>query len=182
MIFQELNLFPWRTVRKNVEFGLEYNNLPNDNRKKTSDYYLQLVNLEEWADRYPHELSGGMKQRVAIARALAPNPHILLMDEPFGALDAQTRNLMQSELLTIWEKTKKTIIFVTHNIDESVFLSDRIIILSPRPASIKKIFDIKLKRPRERTNAQFQKYRKKILKEIVHPRRDTECGGVNGIL
>lgn len=174
MIFQELNLFPWRTVRKNVEFGLEYSNTPPDDRKKISDYYLQLVNLEEWADRYPHELSGGMKQRVAIARALALDPHTLLMDEPFGSLDAQTRNLMQNELLTIWEKTKKTIIFVTHNIDESVFLSDRVIILSSRPATVKKILEIKLKRPRERTSAKFQNHRKKILREIALVRKYKE--------
>ncbi|HUU76116.1 MAG TPA: ABC transporter ATP-binding protein [Methanoregulaceae archaeon] len=166
MIFQEYSLFPWRTVKDNILFGLEVRNVPKAERKKTTDTYLALVGLSEFADSYPYELSGGMRQRVAVARALAVNPGVLLMDEPFGALDAQTRNRMQKELLDIWEKTKKTIIFVTHSVDEAVFLADRIVVLTPRPGRIREIIPIDLPRPRDRTSDDFLRIRRCVLNLI----------------
>ncbi|MEM2901238.1 MAG: ABC transporter ATP-binding protein [Candidatus Bathyarchaeia archaeon] len=169
MVFQDLALFPWRTVRGNVEFGLEFKGLSIEEMRRVSSHYLQLVGLEGWEDKYPHELSGGMKQRVAIARALAPGPEVLLMDEPFTALDAQTRNLMQSELVYIWKATGKTILFVTHNIDEAVYLADRIVVLTPRPASVKNVYSVGLKRPRDRTSLKFQRLRRRVLEEMAFP-------------
>jgi len=167
MVFQEFALFPWRTVRKNIEFGLEYRGIPPQERRELSDKYIQLVKLEGWEDRYSHELSGGMKQRVAIARALANDPEVLLMDEPFGSLDSQTRNALQTELLDIWEKTGKTIIFVSHNIDEAVYLADRVVVLKDLPARIKDILTIEIPRPRDRTSTSFQKVRKGLLAEVL---------------
>jgi len=166
MVFQEFALFPWRTVIKNVEFGLEIKGLPKNERRKKALEYIDLVNLEGFEDAHPRELSGGMKQRVGIARALANEPDVLLMDEPFGSLDAQTRNIMQRELLGIWEKTGKTIIFVTHSVDEALFLSDRVIVLTARPASVKKEFKIDLPRPRDRAGEEFAKIRHQILAEV----------------
>lgn len=166
MVFQEFTLFPWRTVRKNVEFGLEYEGMSPSDRLKSSETYVRLVGLSGWEDKYPYELSGGMKQRVAIARALANNPKILLMDEPFASVDAQTRNILQGELLRIWEETGKTIVFVTHNIDEAVYLAERVIVLTSPPAKKKRVHQIELKRPRNRTGSEFTKVREKILKEI----------------
>ncbi len=148
IILQGYALFPWRTVRKNVEFGLEIKKVPKSQRKDISDKYIELVGLNEFEDRYPYELSGGMKQRVAIARALAYNPEVLLMDEPFAAVDAQTREVLQDELLRIWEETNKTIIFVTHSIDEAVALADRVAVMSSNPGVIKEIVEVKLPRPR----------------------------------
>ncbi|MFC6334384.1 ABC transporter ATP-binding protein [Paenibacillus septentrionalis] len=144
-VFQQYALFPWKTARGNIEFGLEAKGIPKREWRAQSDHYLDLVGLKSFADRYPHELSGGMKQRVAIARSLAFNPDVLLMDEPFAALDAQTRETLQSELLRIWEKTKKTIIFITHGIDEAVYLGQRVVILSANPGRVKKIVEIPLK-------------------------------------
>ncbi|WP_083995167.1 ABC transporter ATP-binding protein [Caryophanon latum] len=144
-VFQQYALFPWKTARGNIEFGLEAKGIPKKDWKEQGDHYLELVGLSKFADRYPHELSGGMKQRVAIARSLAFNPDVLLMDEPFAALDAQTRETLQAELLRIWQKTKKTIIFITHGIDEAVYLGERVVVLSPNPGTVKKIVDIPLK-------------------------------------
>ncbi len=144
-VFQQYALFPWKTARGNIEFGLEAKGVPKKEWKEQAAYYLDLVGLKHFADRYPHELSGGMKQRIAIARSLAFNPDVLLMDEPFAALDAQTRETLQSELLRIWEKTRKTIIFITHGIDEAVYLGQRVVVLSPNPGTVKKIVDIPLK-------------------------------------
>ena len=124
IVFQQYALLPWKTARGNIEFGLEAKGIPKSEWRESADYYLDLVGLKSFADRYPHELSGGMKQRVAIARSLAFNPDVLLMDEPFAALDAQTRETLQTELLRIWEKTGKTIIFITHGIDEAVYLGE----------------------------------------------------------
>ena len=166
MIFQEYSLFPWRTIRDNIAFGLEIRDVPKTERAEAVDTYLSLVGLAEFADSYPYELSGGMRQRVAVARALAINPGILLMDEPFGALDAQTRNKMQRELLDIWEKTKKTIIFVTHSVDEAVFLADRVVVLTPRPGRIREVIPIDLPRPRDRTSADFLRIRRFVLSLI----------------
>ena len=145
IVFQQYALFPWKTARGNIEVGLEAKGIPKSQWKEQSNHYLELVGLSKFADRYPHELSGGMKQRVAIARSLAFNPDVLLMDEPFAALDAQTRESLQTELLRIWEKTKKTIIFITHGIDEAVYLGQRVVVLSPNPGRVKKIVDIPLK-------------------------------------
>jgi len=166
MVFQEFALFPWRSVRKNVEFGMEVSKIPKEERRERAERYIEIVGLENFADSRVHELSGGMKQRVGIARALVNSPDVLLMDEPFGALDAQTRNIMQAGLLRIMEKTNKTIVFITHSVDEAVYLSDRIVVLSKRPAVIKEIIDIPWPRPRDRACAEFTALRKKILAEL----------------
>jgi NitT/TauT family transport system ATP-binding protein len=164
IVMQGYALFPWRTVRKNVEFGLEIKKVPSKDRKEISQQYIELVGLKNFEDRYPHELSGGMKQRVAIARALAYDPEVLLMDEPFAAVDAQTREVLQEELLRIWEKTRKTIVFVTHGIDEAVFLADRVAVMTANPGTIKEIVTINLPRPRDgiRSSADFGWVRHKI--------------------
>ncbi|MDR1955054.1 MAG: ABC transporter ATP-binding protein [Candidatus Methanoplasma sp.] len=166
MVFQDFALFPWRSVRKNVEFGLEIAGVPKEERREKAEKYIKLAGLEKFIDARVHELSGGMKQRVGIARALVGHPDVILMDEPFGALDAQTRNIMQVQLLKILEKTDQTIIFVTHSVDEAVFLSDRIIVLTKRPASIIEIIDIPWPRPRDRADPEFTALRKKILTEL----------------
>jgi NitT/TauT family transport system ATP-binding protein len=147
-IMQGYALFPWRTVTRNVAYGLEVKHVPRKNRPAICKEFIELVGLQGFEDRFPNELSGGMRQRVAIARSLAYDPQVLLMDEPFAAVDAQTRETLQDELLSIWEKTKKTIIFVTHSIEEAVLLADRVVVMTPRPGKIKKVVDIKLPRPR----------------------------------
>jgi len=166
MVFQEYSLFPWRTVLDNVAFGLELKGVPAAERQARGRQYLKMVGLERFEARYPHELSGGMKQRVAIARALVNDPRALLMDEPFGALDAQTRNIMQSELLRIWEEKRKTVVFVTHSVDEAIYLADRIVIMSARPGRIKDIIEISLPRPRNRTSSAVNQIRDRILCDI----------------
>jgi NitT/TauT family transport system ATP-binding protein len=148
IVLQGYALFPWRTVRKNIEYGLEVKKIPRSERRLISDKYIELVELNGFEDRYPHELSGGMKQRVAIARALAFDPEVLLMDEPFAAVDAQTRETLQDELLRVWEKTNKTIIFITHSIEEAVFLADRVVVMSSNPGAIRCFLNIDLPRPR----------------------------------
>lgn len=148
VVFQQYALFPWLTVRKNVEFGLKIKGLGKDEIRETADKYIKMVDLEKFADSYPKELSGGMKQRVAIARAYAVNPEVLLMDEPFGALDAQTRTQLQSELVTTWEEEKKTCFFITHDVEEAVMLATRVVIMSARPGRIKEIVDINIPHPR----------------------------------
>jgi NitT/TauT family transport system ATP-binding protein len=162
-VFQEYSLFPWRNVIDNIAFGLEMKGIPKDDRYRIAEQYLDLVNLSQFKTSYPSELSGGMRQRIAVARALALEPVLLLMDEPFGALDAQTRNMLQKELLDIWDKTKKTIIFITHSVDEAVFLADRIIVLTPRPGRICQIFPVELNRPRDRTSVEFAQVRRQVL-------------------
>jgi NitT/TauT family transport system ATP-binding protein len=166
MIFQEYSLYPWRTVLDNVTFGLELQSMGKEEARTKAIEFLRLVGLEEFIYRYPYELSGGMRQRVAVARALAIEPKILLMDEPFGALDAQTRNNLQIELLVIWQKTKKTVIFVTHSVDEAVFLSDRIVVLTPRPGHICEIIRIDYPRPRDRTSSESVGVRRHVLELI----------------
>src|SRR5580700_4941419 len=144
LVFQQYALFPWRTAQKNVEFGLEAKGVPSRERADRAKHFLAMVGLAEFHDRYPHELSGGMKQRVAIARSLAYDPDVLLMDEPFAALDAQTREILQGELLRIWEESGKTIVFITHGIDEAVYLGQRVAVMTSRPGRIKQVIDIPL--------------------------------------
>jgi NitT/TauT family transport system ATP-binding protein len=141
IVFQHFALFPWKTVRANVLYGLERAGLPRDERERLAQEYISMVGLSGFEDSYPSQLSGGMKQRTAIARTLAIDPKILLMDEPFGALDAQTRSLMQAELLRIWQQTRKTVVFVTHDVQEAVFLAGRVAVMSARPGRIKTIVD-----------------------------------------
>lgn len=173
VVFQGYALFPWLTVLQNVETGLEIRGVPKKKRQETALEFIHMVGLQSFANRYPHELSGGMKQRVAIARSLAYDPDVLLMDEPFGALDAQTREILQTELLRIWEASKKTIIFITHSLDEAIYLSDRVAIMTTRPGKIKRIIDIPLERPRQfeiRNSEEFVKLRYEaweVLKDEV---------------
>jgi NitT/TauT family transport system ATP-binding protein len=148
MVFQSYTLFPWLTVKGNVEFGPRLKGLPSSERARLAQDYLEMVGLKGFENSYPKELSGGMMQRVAIARALANDPEVLLMDEPFGALDAQTRTIMQELLVNLWQRTPKTIIFVTHDIDEALFISDRVYIMTARPGRIKQVLNVELPRPR----------------------------------
>ena len=148
MVFQSYTLFPWLTVRQNVEFGLKRRGMPAARRKEIVDYYVNEVGLAGFADNYAKQLSGGMMQRVAIARALANDPQILLMDEPFGALDSQTRLQMQQLLLRVWGNSKKTVLFVTHDIDEAILLGDRVYVVGAKPGRIKQILDVPIERPR----------------------------------
>jgi len=166
MVFQEGALFPWLKVIDNVEFGLKMAGIPKDERRQISERYLDMMQLTKFADSYTYQLSTGMKQRVAIARALAMDPEILLMDEPFAALDSQTRDLLLVELQLIWERTKKTIIFVTHNISESVILGNRVVVFKNRPSKIKKEFVIDYRRPRLAEDANLQKYYHQIIEEL----------------
>lgn len=174
VVFQGYALFPWRTVLENIAFGLEVRGVPRAERQRIAGEYLELVGLAGFGHRYPHELSGGMKQRVAIARSLAYRPDVLLMDEPFAALDAQTREILQVELLRIWEQYRKTIVFITHSLDEAIFLSDRIVVMTRRPGTVKQIIDVPLPRPRapELRHAEaFVRLRQQawdILKDEVH--------------
>jgi NitT/TauT family transport system ATP-binding protein len=148
MVFQQFGLLPWRTVLSNVEFGLEIEGAPREQCFEVAQKYLELVGLKGFDDYYPHQISGGMQQRVGIARALSKKPDILLMDEPFGAVDAQTREQLQEELLKIWAQTDTTVIFVTHSIDEAIYLSDRVVVMQSRPGRIKEEFAVDLPRPR----------------------------------
>jgi len=172
MVFQEYSLFPWRTILDNVAFGLELKGVSKDERYDKARRYLKTVGLEGFENSYPHELSGGMKQRVAIVRALVNNPKALFMDEPFGALDAQTRNVMQSELLRIWQEQQKTVIFVTHSVDEAIYLADRVVIMSARPGQINEVLEIEIPRPRVRTSSEVNRYRERILQDLKSLRKD----------
>jgi NitT/TauT family transport system ATP-binding protein len=170
MVFQGYTLFPWLTVKKNVMFGLEVNGHGKLEAERQAQQWLQLVGLERFADAYPHQLSGGMKQRVAIVRALANQPRILLMDEPFGALDAQTRGRMQAHLLEIWRKIDITIVFITHDLDEAIFLGDRILVLSAHPGEVLELIEVPV--PRQRSTAQMISpaflATKARLEELIH--------------
>lgn len=148
VVFQQYALFPWMTVKKNVMFGLNLQGIKNQEAEEIAMRYIKMVQLEDFANHYPKELSGGMKQRVAIARAYAVNPSVLLMDEPFGALDAQTRTQLQTELLETWEKEQKTCFFITHDVEEAIILAQKVIIMSARPGRIKEIVDINIPYPR----------------------------------
>ena len=165
-MFQMPSLYPWRTVQQNVVLGFEIKGMPRAKYLQEATHLLKLVGLSKFADLYPKELSGGQGQRAEIARALSTNPSVLLLDESLAHLDAQTRNYMQGELLDIWQKTGKTIIFVTHSVDEAVFLGDRVLLLTAQPGSIKNAFSIPLSRPRDRTSSNFVKIRATILEEL----------------
>ncbi|MBC7961611.1 MAG: ABC transporter ATP-binding protein [Steroidobacteraceae bacterium] len=164
MVFQEHRLIPWLTVEQNVAFGL--NSLDNGQRDTVVREHLELVGLAAFVKALPHQLSGGMSQRVAIARALVNNPQVLLLDEPFGALDALTRIQMQQEILRIWEVERTTMVLVTHDIDEAIFLGDRVVIMSSRPGTVKKIVPVQLPRPRDRSSYDFVRIRKEIYAEF----------------
>jgi len=165
MLFQEFALFPWRSIIGNVGWALEVQGVPKEKRIEIAERYLKLVGLLQFKDHYPGELSGGMKQRVALARVLAFEPQVLLMDEPFGALDAQTRELMQEELNAIWQQTRRTVLFVTHDIEEAIYLSDRVIVFTARPGRLKEEVRIDLPRPRGievKKDPAFLAYRNRI--------------------
>ena len=151
MVFQEQSIFPWMNVRDNVSYGLRMRNIPGKQCKEIADHHIQLIGLTKFADSYPCQLSGGMKQRVSVARALANDPEILLMDEPFGALDEQNRIILQQELLRIWEENRKTTVFITHSIDEALVLSDRVMVMTAQPGRMKTMIPIDLPRPRDIT-------------------------------
>ncbi|MDP9159960.1 MAG: ABC transporter ATP-binding protein [Acidobacteriota bacterium] len=166
LIFQELGLFPWLTVAQNVEFGMKMKDIPKGQRQERTQYYLRLVHLLNFKDSYIHQLSGGMRQRVALARALATEPDVLLMDEPFAALDAQTRDLLHDELEKIWAETGRTIIFVTHNVREAVRLGDRVALLTFRPGRVRREYNIDLPRPRHLEDVSVAKCAREILDDL----------------
>jgi len=170
MVFQGYTLFPWLTVKKNVMFGLEVNGKDKHDAEQQALQWLQLIGLEKFADAYPNQLSGGMKQRVAIVRALANQPRILLMDEPFGALDAQTRCRMQVHLLEIWRKIDITIVFITHDLDEAIFLADRILVLSAHPGQVQELIEVPVPRPRNTRQIVSPEFiaTKARLEELIH--------------
>ena len=181
VVFQDFaQLFPWRTALGNVTFGLEMKGLPKDERDKIAREQLRLVKLEKFTSSYPHHLSGGMQQRVAIARALAYNPSVLLMDEPFAALDAMTRDDMQRLLADVWRETRKTVIYVTHNVAEAVYLADRVVVMSAHPGTVKKIVKIDLPRPRDPLSVEFVECQKELLGYLGHDVAETPTTGANG--
>jgi NitT/TauT family transport system ATP-binding protein/sulfonate transport system ATP-binding protein len=167
MVFQDYALFPWMTVRQNISFGPRQRHLAREEIDRTTDEFVRMVGLERFADRYPNQLSGGMKQRVAIARVLANNANILLMDEPFGALDALTREQLQNELLQIWKRTGVTTIFVTHSVEEAVLLADRVLVMSAGPGRIDSDFRIELPRPRDVSSPEFNALRRDVARRLT---------------
>ncbi len=174
MVFQEFALFPWLTVEDNVGFGLDVAGISSKDRATIVAEHLALVRLSRFAKSYPSELSGGMKQRVALARALAVDPEVLLMDEPFGALDAYTRNNLQRELLRIWEQQRKTVLFVTHSIEEAVYLADKVVVMAGRPGSVRAIIDIKAARPRDESDPEVIALRAQIRKLVLDASEDEQ--------
>ncbi|OIQ86372.1 aliphatic sulfonates import ATP-binding protein SsuB [mine drainage metagenome] len=171
MVFQGYTLFPWLTVKKNIMFGLEMNNISASEAGREAALWLELIGLEKFANAYPHELSGGMKQRVAIARALINQPRILLMDEPFGALDAQSRAKMQAHLLEIWRNIDITIVFITHDLDEAIFLADRILVLKAHPGEVQELIEVPVPRPRSAEQSASAEFlaTKARLEALIHP-------------
>lgn len=171
MVFQGYSLFPWLTVKKNVMFGPQMTGRSRDQAERDALLWLELVGLERFADSYPHQLSGGMRQRVAIARALVNEPRILLMDEPFGALDAQTRSRMQAHLIEIWRNVDVTVLFITHDLDEAIFLADRILVLKANPGEIQEIIEVPVPRPRSSSQFATPEFlsTKARLEELIHP-------------
>ncbi len=185
-VFQQYALFPWRTALSNIEYPLQVRGIAEFERKEKAERLLALIGLEGFGKWLPNQLSGGMQQRVAIARSLSTDPEVLLMDEPFAALDTQTRELLQGELLRIWEGIKNTVVFVTHSIEEAVFLADRVVVMTARPGKVKCIVDIELARPRDentRSGNQFGEYRRRIWEalkdEVNKAQQDWELSAVN---
>lgn len=179
MVFQEFDqLFPWRNVIGNITYALKVSGVKKEERKKQAMHFLEMVNLKDFARAFPHQLSGGMKQRAAIARSLALNPEILLMDEPFGSLDAQTRSILQAELVRIWQRVGSTIIFITHNIQEAILLGDRVMVMSTAPGKIKDIVDVDIKRPRLPETPEFMKLWHKLY-GLLETKRFGENGKEN---
>jgi NitT/TauT family transport system ATP-binding protein len=176
VVFQEVGLFGWLTARRNVEFGLAMKGQSRRDQRARAEAMLELTGMRRFADRYPNELSGGMKQRVGLARALAPDPQILLMDEPFAALDAQSRSLMQHEVLKVWKTTGKTIVFVTHAVDEALILADRVIVMSANPGRVKEDVRVTLPRPRDDTSDEFITLEKHLREMILAEARAIEFG------
>jgi NitT/TauT family transport system ATP-binding protein len=176
MVFQGYSLFPWLTVKKNVMFGPEMNGRGRDEAERDARLWLDLVGLDKFADAYPHQLSGGMRQRVAIARALVNQPRILLMDEPFGALDAMTRARMQTHLLDIWRNIDITVLFITHDLDEAIFLADRILVLKAHPGEVQEVIEVPVPRPRSAASLSSPEFRatKARLEELIHPSAEQE--------
>ena len=184
LVFQDFALLPWRTVLANVELGLELKGVAKDQRREAARRYVSMVGLKAFEDAFPHQLSGGMRQRVGIARALSVEPEVLLMDEPFGALDAQIRQVMASELLRIWERDRKTIIFVTHDIDEAIYLADRVIVMSASPGRIIREIAIDLPRPRDlsiRHTPKFMAWREQIWNLLEAQIRDSGSWGKSDV-
>jgi NitT/TauT family transport system ATP-binding protein len=178
VVFQDFaQLFPWRTALGNVSFGLEMKGVEKSERDRVAREQLRLVKLEKFVDAYPHHLSGGMQQRVAIARALAYNPSVLLMDEPFAALDALTRDDMQRLLADVWRETRKTVVYVTHNVAEAVYLADRVLIMTPHPGTLKLDLPIALPRPRDPLSVEFLEYQKELLGHLGHHAADQTTNG-----
>jgi len=173
-VFQDASLYPWRTIFENVGLGLEIQGINSSERNERVQKYLEMVGLSGFENKYPHQLSGGMRQRAGIARALANNPEVILMDEPFGAVDYLTRIQLQNDLLAIWKKEKKTIIFVTHDIAEAVLLGDRVVLLTARPGKIKKIFTIPKERPRRREDLELLKIQNEIYAAIYEVKTEAD--------
>jgi len=173
LVFQDPNLFPWLTVRRNIEAGLVARGVLHEKRQEV-DEFMRLVGLESFANAYPHHLSGGMAQRVALARALINHPKVLLLDEPLGALDAFTRMKMQDEVLRLWQARRTTMLLVTHDIDEAIYMSDRIVIMSPRPGRIEQIIPVTLDRPRQRNSPEFLHLRGDILEQLHFAGKSTD--------
>jgi NitT/TauT family transport system ATP-binding protein len=178
LIFQDYALFPWLSVKDNIGFGLEMKAVPRTERGEVTRHYLDLVGLDGFADHFPHQLSGGMRQRVAIARALAVAPHVLLMDEPFAALDAQNRAFMQDELVRIWQREPKTVMLVTHSIDEAIKLSDCVAVFTRRPGRVKAFIEIDLPRPRDEDDPAFLRLRRE-LRALIHDEFEIGRRGVH---
>ncbi|MFB5675839.1 ABC transporter ATP-binding protein [Paenibacillus terreus] len=176
VVFQDSALFPWRSIRRNIEFGLEIAGVSRDDRRDRVQKTIELVGLAGFEDKYPHQLSGGMRQRAGLARTLVADPRVILMDEPFSAVDHLTRLTLQDEMIRIWQKEKKTIFFITHDVSEAVYLATRIVLLSPRPGRIQQIFEVPFERPRNRNDMELLKIVEKIYMEINNPviSKDTE--------
>lgn len=168
MLFQQFALYPWLSARKNVEFGLSLRGMPAAERWKRAKRWLDVMGLTPFADAYPHQLSGGMQQRIAIARLLVNEPRIMLMDEPFAALDAQTRTTLGEELVRVWQQAKGTVLFVTHSVDEAILLADRVVIMTPRPGRIKMDMRIELPRPRDPASDEFNVLRRQVTDLLRH--------------
>lgn len=175
VVFQDSSLFPWRSIRKNVEFGLELAGADREEREQKAEKAIEMVGLKGFENKYPHQLSGGMRQRAGLARTLVNDPSFILMDEPFSAVDHLTRLTLQDEIVRIWMQEKKTILFITHDVAEAVYLADRVVLLSPRPSHIRHIFDVPVKRPRDRSDPRLLDVVQRIYIKLNNPRDEEEA-------